>query len=114
MSDLLSYYEINKLIWRWRKQDGARIVHEVKLSMDKAPPLPPEPPKPPPAKPAPAPKRDSLDKMVDDFERIGNAFSRFKKWLDTPDPPKAKSPVKVESTIPPSTFKRSRTLCAGK
>ncbi|RQS12219.1 DUF6402 family protein [Burkholderia sp. Bp8998] len=101
MSELLSYYEINKMLWRWRKQDGARIVDEAKLSMDAAPPLPPEPPKPPAPKPAPAPKRDSLDKMADDFERIGNAFSRFKRWLDTPDPPKPKPPLKVEPTIPP-------------
>ncbi|RQZ19157.1 hypothetical protein DIE15_05360 [Burkholderia sp. Bp9031] len=101
MSELLSYYEINKMLWRWRKQDGARIVDEAKLSMDAAPPLPPEPPKPPAPKPASAPKRDSLDKMADDFERIGNAFSRFKRWLDTPDPPKPKPPLKVEPTIPP-------------
>ncbi|WP_179949113.1 DUF6402 family protein [Burkholderia sp. RF4-BP95] len=104
MSELLSYYEINKMLWRWRKRDGARIVHKAKLSMDMAPRLPPEPPKPPTPKPAPAPKRDSLDKMVDDFERIGNAFSRFKKWLDTPDPPKQPKPsppVQVKPTVPP-------------
>ncbi|MEN8501247.1 MULTISPECIES: hypothetical protein [Paraburkholderia] len=83
----LSYYKINKLLWRWSKKDGARIVREARLSMDKAPPALPVPPaaRSPHAKP---PKPDLLVQMVDDLYKASDAFSRFKKWLDTPAPPK--------------------------
>ena len=55
----LSYYKINKLLWRWSKKDGARIVHEVGLSMDKAPPAQPAPPAPV-VKATPAPSNQNL------------------------------------------------------
>ncbi|MFP3564288.1 DUF6402 family protein [Paraburkholderia sp. SIMBA_030] len=97
----LSYYKINKLLWRWSKKDGARIVREAKLSMDKAPPALPVPPA---AKVSPTPKPpkpDPLVQMVDDLYRASDAFSRSKKWLDTPAPPKQPKPTKPEKTVPP-------------
>ncbi|MDN7862026.1 DUF6402 family protein [Burkholderia multivorans] len=101
--DRIPYLKINKLVWKWKLcegQDGGIPVCDVGLSMAMAPPgkeLPVE-------QSAPvvrAGKRDSLDKMVDDIERIANAFSRFRKWLDTPvqpDQPKAEGSKKE---VPP-------------
>jgi hypothetical protein len=97
----LSYYKINKLLWRWSKEDGARIVRNVSLSLDRQPPAREEP-KPPPAaspkKPKPKPQvGDGLLKMME-------LHSRFKTWLETPDPPKpptSPKPVKQEKTVPP-------------
>lgn len=102
----LSYYKINKLFWRWSKKDGASIVHEVGLSMDKAPPVLPAPPAPAVrATSAPRqPKPDPMVKMVDDIGKAVDAFSRFKTWLNTPDPPKppkAPAPTEREKTVPP-------------
>ncbi len=100
MSDGISYFEINKLIWRWSKKDGARVVRKVGLSMDKSPPALPAPPAPPakPSQSEPKPQAgDSLLKMM-------KLHSRFKTWLDTPDPPKlpkALQPTKPEQTVPP-------------
>ncbi|WP_207005255.1 DUF6402 family protein [Trinickia mobilis] len=100
------YYKINKLLWRWKRQEGARVVREASLSMDKAPPPLPAPPEPPVAEasaPKP-PKLDPAEKLVDDIERIANAFSRFKTWLNTPEPPRPASPpkpVKKVETVPP-------------
>jgi len=39
--------------------------------------------------------------MVDDIERIADTFSRFKKWLDAPDPPKQPKPAEKEKEVPP-------------
>ncbi|MGV2293255.1 DUF6402 family protein [Trinickia sp. YCB016] len=105
-NEAIPYYKINKLLWRWKYQDGARVVREASLSMDKAPPPLPVPPEPPAARaPAPKPpKPDPLIKMLDDIESVANAFSRFKTWLNTPDPPKPPSPpipVKKVETVPP-------------
>ena len=105
-NEAIPYYKINKLLWRWKYQDGARVVREASLSMDKAPPPLLVPPEPPAAKaPAPKPpKPDPLIKMLDDIESVANAFSRFKAWLNAPDPPKPPSPpkpVKKVETVPP-------------
>ena len=88
-ADRIPYFKINKLVWKWKLcegDDGGIPVCDVGLSMAMAPPVKESPVKPstPVVR---ADKRDSLDKMVDDIERIVGAFSRFKKWLDTPDPP---------------------------
>jgi Family of unknown function (DUF6402) len=99
----LSYFEINKLLWRWSKKDGARIVHEAKLSMEKAAPaLPASPTDLVNVRPAPAqPKPD----LVDDIVKVVDAFGRFKTWLNTPDPPKPPRTVPVKpaqtQTVPP-------------
>ena len=103
----IPYYKINKLLWRWKHQDGARVVREVSLSMDKAPPPLPVPPEPPVAKaPAPKlPKPDALTNVLDNIESMANTFSRFKAWLDAPEPPKPPppppKPVKKVETVPP-------------
>ncbi|MCC8393513.1 DUF6402 family protein [Paraburkholderia sp. MMS20-SJTR3] len=107
MANELSYYKINKLIWRWKEKDGARIVREAGLSMDKAPPAPPKEPEPEASPAAPAAKRPKpapAIKMLDDIEKVANAFSRFKVWLDTPTPPRspnASSPPPVDKSVPP-------------
>lgn len=44
----LPYYKINKLLWRWNKEEGARIVRNISLSLDGPPPAREE------AKPSPA------------------------------------------------------------
>jgi hypothetical protein len=87
MANEFSYYEINRLLWRWSKKEGARILHEACLSMDKAPPaLPkqPEPKAPPTPKPPPNQTANTINGVMGAFEALG----RFKRWLDTPDPPK--------------------------
>jgi hypothetical protein len=95
----LPYYKWNTLIPYFSKEDDARIVREVSLSLDRAPPVREEP-KPPPA---PAPKRpkpqpgDGLLKMME-------LYTRYKTWSETPDPPKAPKPpkpVEQEKTVPP-------------
>jgi hypothetical protein len=89
----LSYYRINKLLWRWRKEDGARIVGGVWLSLD-APAPTREILKPPPAAPSRKPKAQAGDGLL----KMMELRSRFKTWLETPNPPK---PVKQEETVPP-------------
>jgi hypothetical protein len=85
MANEFSYYEINKLLWRWRKKESARIVREARLSMDRAPPVLPKRPEPK-TPPTPPPNRtaNTINGVMDIFEAPG----RFKKWLDSPDPPK--------------------------
>lgn len=99
----IPYFKINKLVWTWKlcEGDDAGIpVCDVGLSMAMAPPVTASTVKP--STPiARADKRDSLDKMVDDIERIAGAFSRFKKWLDAPAPPKRPKPVEKEREVPP-------------
>ena len=87
---------MNKLIPYFSKEDGARIVREVSLSLDRAPPMRKEPkPRPAPAVKRPKPQPgDGLIKMLE-------LHSRFKTWLETPDPPKAPKPIEQEKTVPP-------------
>lgn len=97
MANELFYYKIN-LLSRWSKKQGARIA-QGKLSMDKAPPLP----KQPETKASKPPKPDPVVKMVTDIEKAIDAFSRFKTWLNTPDPPKSpkvSSSAGREETVP--------------
>jgi hypothetical protein len=92
----LPYYKWNKLIPYFSKEDGARIVREVSLSLDRAPPVikdPKPPPAPAPKSPKPQPG-DGLLKMME-------LYTRYKTWLETPDPPKAPKPVEQEKTVPP-------------
>jgi hypothetical protein len=99
----IPYFKINKLVWRWKiceGDDGGIPARHVGLSMSMAPPM-----KRSAVNPsmfvARADKRDSLDKMVDDIERIADTFSRFKKWLDAPAPPKQPKPAEKEKEVPP-------------
>lgn len=104
MTREFSYYEINKLLWRWRKRKGARIVHEASLSMEKAPPPFPIQSGPRTPRVLRQPRPEPVIKMVNDIGKAIEVFSRFKKWLDTPDPPKppkASRPTKPEKTVPP-------------
>jgi hypothetical protein len=98
----LSYYKINKLLWRWSEEDGRpHRAQNVSLSLDRPPPAREEP-KPPPAatpkKPKPQPQvGDGLLKMME-------LHSRFKTWLETPDPPKPATPpnpARQEEAVPP-------------
>jgi len=59
----LPYYKWNKLIPYFSKEDGARIVREVSLSLDRAPPVIKEP-KPPPA---PVPKKNQSHSRAMDY-----------------------------------------------
>lgn len=99
----IPYFKINKLVWTWKlceEADAGIPVCDVGLSMAMAPPVKASPVKP--STPiARADKRDSLDKMVDDIERIADKFSRFKQWLDAPDPPKRPKPAETEKEVPP-------------
>ena len=101
-NDRIPYLKINKLVWKWKlcEGDDAGIpVCDVGLSMAMAPPVKASPVKS--ATPVvQADKRDSLDKMVDDIERVAGAFSRFKRWLDTPDPPTKPKPAEKEKEVP--------------
>ncbi|KDB09947.1 hypothetical protein LIG30_1149 [Burkholderia sp. lig30] len=114
-SEEIPYYVASKLLWQWKLRDGAdgcKIVPNIALSMDMAPPPLPEQPAPKaiPTKPTPKPpKPDSLDQMVDDIAWVFDAFSRFKTWLDTPTPPKTPKPAPVAKkadaeAVPPSGF----------
>lgn len=92
----LPYYKWNKLIPYFSKEDGARIVREVSLSLDRAPPVIKEP-KPPPAPAPKSPKPQPGDGLLKTME----LYTRYKTWLETPDPPKAPKPVEQEKTVPP-------------
>ena len=92
----LPYYKMNKLFPYFSKEDGARIVREVSLSLDRAPPMRKEP-KPLPAPVAKRPKPQPGDGLIKMLE----LHSRFKTWLETPDPPKAPKPTEQEKTVPP-------------
>jgi hypothetical protein len=96
----IAYYEISRLIYKWIRYDGesgCKVVNGARLAMDKLPPMP-ERPKAPPIRRQPT-------TFFDDLDKIAGAYSRFKVWLDTPDPPKAAkrpSPPQSEAeTIPP-------------
>jgi hypothetical protein len=95
----LPYYKINKLLWRWNKEEGARIVRNISLSLDGPPPAREE------AKPSPAaaPKKPR-PQVGDGLLKMMELHSRLKTWLETPDPsrpPKPIKPVKLEKTVPP-------------
>lgn len=109
-NEKLPYYAASKLVWQWRLHDGVdgcRIVPHLTLSMDLAPPRLPKQSEQKIAPPKPVsspPKLDPLDKMVDDIARMADAFSRFKTWLNTPEPTKAPEPAPVEKkkeVVPP-------------
>lgn len=91
----LSYYKINKLIWRWSEKDGAHIMPDVSLSLDRPPPALEKSEAPPaaiPKKPKPQ-VGDGLLKMME-------LHSRFKTWLETPAPPKRPGHVLAPETQP--------------
>nr|WP_175802528.1 DUF6402 family protein [Burkholderia anthina] len=108
----LSYYRVNKIFGIWTRcegKDGCEIVRDATLSMGKAPPSLPEPPKKP-EPPKPRPRRlthkDRVNNTFDGLLAAAEGISRFKKWLNTPDPPKEHKPAPVkkqekESTVPP-------------
>lgn len=50
------------------------------------------------------PKPDPLEKMIDDIEKVANTISRFKAWLNTPDPPKK------QKSIPRATEERPKIV----
>jgi hypothetical protein len=82
MADEVPYYKISALSSRWSRKEGARIVHVASLSMDKA-----RPPLPAPHKSS-APKPPKVDPYAKTVIDIIEGFTRFKEWLDTPDPPR--------------------------
>jgi hypothetical protein len=102
----LPYYKLNRFIRRWTyvdAEEGCRPVHGIQLSADRPPPgtLTQETASSPPT---PLVKRDKFDVMIDDIERMVDAYRRFKVWLATPEPPppppSPSSPPK-DSTAPP-------------
>ncbi|MFM0338964.1 DUF6402 family protein [Paraburkholderia fungorum] len=94
------YYKTNNLLWKWTLcdgNDGCRIVPDVNLSSDKAPPaLRVQPP--PPDRREPRRKKEFGGGLLAVLETA----SRFRKWLDTPDPPKNPTPAqaKIPEAIP--------------
>jgi len=105
-NEKLPYYRINKLLWKWKLcdgDDGCMPVDGITLSMEQSPPVPRQRNQPEmrSGAPARAERPDPLVKMVDDIEKIAGAFSRFKTWLDTPDPPKQPKPKERERAVPP-------------
>ncbi|WP_176039411.1 DUF6402 family protein [Burkholderia stabilis] len=101
--DRIPYLKINKLIWKWKLCDGNNggiPACDLGLSLAMAPPVSESSVEQSPPVPR-VYKRDSLDKMVDDIERVAAAFSRFKKWLDTPVPPKQPKSTEKERRVPP-------------
>ncbi|WP_423371827.1 DUF6402 family protein [Burkholderia sp. LMG 32019] len=109
-NEKIPYYIASKLLWQWKLRDGAdgcKIVPNIALSMDMDPPPLPRQPTSETAPVNPAPKRpkpDTLDTMVDDIVRVVDALSRFKTWLNTPDPPKIPTsgpPLKKKEAVPP-------------
>jgi hypothetical protein len=87
-----SYFKINKLLWRWAQENGARIVREVELSMERLPPVLREVPELTPApvaqKPEPRPKPQPGEDLLI-LQIIGTA-RRFRNWLEKPVEPKPK------------------------
>jgi hypothetical protein len=87
-----SYFKINKLLWRWAQENGARIVREVELSMERLPPALREAPELTPApvaqKPEPPPKPQPGEDLLI-LQIIGTA-RRFRNWLEKPVEPKPK------------------------
>ena len=108
----LSYYRVNKIFWIWTRcegESGCEIVRDVALSMGNAPPPLPAPPKKP-EPPKPRARRlthaDRVNNTLDGLLAAAEGFSRFKKWLNTPDPPKERKPAPVkkqerEPAVPP-------------
>ncbi|WP_175717071.1 DUF6402 family protein [Burkholderia anthina] len=102
-NDRIPYFKINKLVWKWTLCDGDNggiPACDLGLSLAMVPPAS-ESPVEQSTPIAQVDKRDSLDKMVDDIERVAAAFSRFKKWLDAPVPPKQPKPMEKERVVPP-------------
>lgn len=103
-SPKLPYYSINKILWRWSRQDGCWIVPAVALSLDRPPPdldtvclLP--------ATPRPSSPTKAKPQVGDGLLRMMDAHSRFKIWLSTPEPPNppkpAPTPRPQQKKIPP-------------
>ncbi|KDB09873.1 hypothetical protein LIG30_1075 [Burkholderia sp. lig30] len=97
----LPYYKINKFLWKWTRREGAdgcEIVREATLSMDKVPPpLAASPRKPEPSKP-PTRRLTHADRVNNSLDSLASAVEslwRFKKWLNTPPPPKEPKPAPV-------------------
>ncbi|MEQ5841055.1 DUF6402 family protein [Paraburkholderia acidicola] len=102
-SQKLPYYSINKLLWRWSKQDGCWIVPDVALSSARSPPnLDAESAVPHALREPQLPK--TKPQPGDGLLRMMQMHSRFKTWLDTPDPPRQSKPVPApkerQETVP--------------
>ncbi|HZZ06220.1 DUF6402 family protein [Paraburkholderia sp.] len=83
----IPYYKTNNVLWRWTLCDGnvgCQIVPDVNLSSDKAPPALRDQSQPPPVPKEPRNKKEVGDGLLAVLE----ATARFRKWLDTPGPPK--------------------------
>ncbi len=101
------YLKIHWFIHKWvicGGADGCEIVRDAELSLDRAPPMPASPQTPAQTR-NPVPKPDPALKMLNDVEAILDAISRFRTWLNTPDPPKpaqaAPPPQPKKEAIPP-------------
>ncbi|MGF6374059.1 hypothetical protein OKW40_006875 [Paraburkholderia sp. RAU6.4a] len=107
MPNEISVYKINKLLWRWTKQDDARAVRGVGMSLDKPPPAQLNPPKahveqaePKSRPPAPAQRGN----LPDDNGKNAQALSRSKTQLSKPEVPRSPEPprlTKRATTVPP-------------
>ena len=98
----IPYYKTNNVLWRWTLcdgNDGCQIVPGVDLSSDKAPPILRD--RQPPA-PAPMELRNKKE-VGDGLLTVLEATVRFRRWLDTPDPPKRPVAAQAEKpdAVPP-------------
>ena len=99
----IPYYKINKILWRWKRCDaenGCYIIPNLAISMNKAPPPPQD--QPPRSPPPPKPPRQKKE-VGEGLLAILEAQARFRKWLDTPSPPKPPKAAPTEKTevVPP-------------
>ncbi|MFL9956662.1 DUF6402 family protein [Paraburkholderia nemoris] len=99
----IPYYKINKILWRWKRCDaenGCYIIPSLAISMNKAPPPPQD--QPPRSPPPPKPPRQKKE-VGEGLLAILEAQARFRKWLDTPSPPKPPKAAPTEKTevVPP-------------
>ncbi|WLE62762.1 hypothetical protein GIY62_20440 [Burkholderia plantarii] len=90
------YYDINQIMWRWRRKEGALVVRGVELSMAKAPPPLVNESTAVRVPPPPKPKAQTGDGLLKMFE----VHDRFQRWLNTPPLPKPPKPEKVPPTVP--------------
>lgn len=107
----IPYYKVNRILWRWKRygaENGCCPVPDLDISMNKAPPPLLTHPAPKPSPKPPVKSLTHVDRVNNTFDGLLSAaegISRFKKWLDAPEPPKPPKPAPVKEekrqAVPP-------------